>query len=48
LSVTKARNLLSGMPQVENVGIDLRPNLPFLFQNLPGNPKNITIQITAK
>jgi hypothetical protein len=48
LPITKARNLLQNMPQVENVGIDLKPNLPFFSQNLPSSPKNITIQITAK
>ena len=48
ISIQKARNLLLNMPQVENVGIELKPNLFFLSQNLPGNPKNITIQITAK
>jgi hypothetical protein len=48
LPVSKARNLLLNMPQVENVGIDLKPSLPFLSQNLPASPKNITIQITAK
>jgi uncharacterized protein (UPF0333 family) len=48
LSITKARNLLSNIPQVQNVGIALNPNLPFLSQNLPGNPNDITIQITAK
>lgn len=48
LSIVKARNILQNTPQVENVGIDLKPNLPFFSQTLPGNPKNITIQITAK
>jgi hypothetical protein len=48
ISVQKARNILLNMPQVENVGIDLKPNLFFLSQNLPGNPKNIIIQITSK
>jgi hypothetical protein len=48
LPITKARNLLQNMPQVENVGIDLKPSLPFFSQNLPSSPKNITIQITAK
>jgi uncharacterized protein (UPF0333 family) len=48
MSITKARNLLENIPQVQNVGIDLKPSLPFISQNLPGNPKNITIQITAK
>jgi hypothetical protein len=48
LSISKARNLLTNIPQVENVGIDLKPGIPFFSQNLPGNPKNITIQITAK
>lgn len=47
-SLQKARNLISNLPQVENVGIVLRPNIPFLPQNLPGNPKNITIGITSK
>jgi hypothetical protein len=48
ISIQKARNLLSNISQVENVGIDLKPSIPFLSQNLPTNPKNITIQITAK
>jgi hypothetical protein len=48
MSVAKARNLLQNISQVQNVGIDVKPNLPFLSQNLPGNPKNITIQITTK
>ena len=48
ISIQKAKNILANMPQVENVGIDLKPNIPFLSQNLPGNPKSITIQITAK
>ncbi|HUD09618.1 MAG TPA: baseplate J/gp47 family protein [Patescibacteria group bacterium] len=48
MPITKAKNLISNIPQVENVGIDLKPNIPFLSQNLPGNPNNITIQITAK
>src|ERR1035437_9940247 len=48
LSISKARNLLQNINQVQNVGIALSPNIPFLSQNLPGNPKNITIQITAK
>jgi len=47
-SLTKARSILSSLSQVENVGIELKPSLPFLSTNLPGNPKNITIQITAK
>ena len=47
-SVQKAKNLISNLPQVENVGIVLRPDLPFFPKNLPGNPKNITIGITAK
>ena len=47
-SIQKAKNLISNFPQVENVGIALSPNLPFLPQNLPGNPKNITIGITTK
>lgn len=46
--IQKARDQLSSLPQVENVGIDLKPNIPFFAQNLPGNPKNITIQITSK
>jgi hypothetical protein len=48
LSISKARNLLQNINQVQNVGIALSPNIPFLPQNLPGNPTNITIQITAK
>jgi len=48
MSITKAKNLLSNMPQVESVAINLKPNIPLLSQNLPTNPKNITIQITAK
>jgi hypothetical protein len=48
LSITKARNLLQNINQVQNVGIDLKPNLPFISGNLPGNPNNITIQVTAK
>ena len=48
MSIAKARNLLQNIGQVENVGIDLKPNVPFLSQNLPTNPKNITIQITTK
>ena len=44
----KARNTISNFPQVENVGILINPDIPFLPQNLPGNPKNITIQVTAK
>lgn len=48
LSISKARNLLQNINQVQNVGIALSPNIPFLSQNLPGNPTNITIQITAK
>jgi hypothetical protein len=47
-SVEKAKNLISNFPQVENVGIALNPYLPFLPQNLPGNPKNISIGITTK
>jgi hypothetical protein len=47
-SVQKAKNLISNFPQVENVGIALSPYLPFLPQNLPGNPKNISIGITTK
>ncbi len=47
-SLQKAKNLISNFPQVENVGIVLNPSLPFLPQNLPGSPKNITIGITAK
>lgn len=48
VSITKARNLLMNISQVQNVGITLNPSLPFLSQNLPGNPNDITIQITAK
>jgi len=48
MSIQKARNFLSNISQVENVGIDLKPNIPLLSQNLPTNPKNITIQITTK
>ena len=47
-SITKARNILQNINQVQNVGIDLHHNLPFISQNLPGNPNNITIQITTK
>jgi hypothetical protein len=47
-SISKARNLLQNIAQVQNVGITLKPNIPFISQNLPGNPSNITIQITAK
>lgn len=47
-SITKAKNLLQNINQVQNVGIELKPNLPFLSQNLPGNPNNITIQVTTK
>jgi hypothetical protein len=47
-SVQKAKNLISNFPQVENVGIVLNPDLPFLPKNLPGNPKNIRIGITTK
>lgn len=48
MSISKARNLLQNISQVQNVGIDLKPSIPFLSQNLPGNPNNITIQVTAK
>jgi len=48
MSIQKAKNILSNMPQVENVGIDLKPSIPFLSQNLPGNPNSITVQITTK
>jgi hypothetical protein len=48
MSIDKARNFLQNISQVQNVGIDLKPNLPFISKNLPGNPSNITIQITAK
>ncbi len=44
----KAKNIIGNLPQVENVGVVLKPDLFFLPQNLPGNPKNITIQITTK
>lgn len=47
-SLQKAKNLISNLPQVENVGIVLNPDLPFFPKNLPGNPKNITINITSK
>ena len=47
-SLQKAKNLISNLPQVENVGIVLNPDLPFFPQNLPGSPKNITINITSK
>lgn len=47
-SLQKAKNLISNLPQVENVGIVLNPNLPFFPKNLPGNPKNITINVTSK
>ena len=47
-SLQKAKNLISNFPQVENVGIVLSPDLPFLPQNLPGNPKSISIEITTK
>jgi len=47
-SLQKARNIISNLPQVENVGILINPDIPLFPQNLPGNPKNITIQITAK
>jgi hypothetical protein len=47
-SLQKTRNIISNFPQVENVGILINPDIPFLPQNLPNNPKNITIQVTAK
>jgi hypothetical protein len=47
-SLQKARNLISNLPQVENVGIIINPDIPLLPQNLPASPKNITIQVTAK
>jgi hypothetical protein len=48
VSLQKAKNIISNFPQVENVEVLLKPNIPFLPKNLPGNPKNITIQITSK
>jgi hypothetical protein len=47
-SLQKAKNVIANFPQVENVGIIISPDIPLLPQNLPGNPKNITIQVTAK
>jgi len=44
----KAKNAISNFPQVENVGVVLNPDIPFLPQDLPASPKNITIQVTAK
>jgi hypothetical protein len=46
--IAKARNIISNFPQVENVGIVINPGIPFLPQNLPGNPKSITINIISK
>jgi len=48
VSSQKAKNIISNFPQVENVGVLLKPDIPFLPKNLPGSPKNITIQITSK
>ncbi len=48
VSVQKAKNILANIPQVESAEVSLSPNLFFFSQNLPGNPKNITIQITSK
>jgi len=47
-TLQKARNVISSFPQVENVGILINPDIPFLPQNLPASPKNIIIQVTAK
>jgi len=47
-TLQKTRNIISNFPQVENVGILINPNIPFLPQNLPASSKNIIIQVTAK
>lgn len=46
-SLQKAKNMLSNFPQVENVQISLKINIPFLPKNLPTNPKDITISIVS-
>ncbi len=48
ISLQKAKNMISNYPQVESVEIALKPSIPLLPKNLPGNPKSITIQITSK
>lgn len=47
-SVLKATNMLSNIPQVESVNIAISPNIPFLPKNLPGNIKNIIINLSEK
>jgi len=47
-SLLKATNMLSNISQVESVNITFSPNIPFLPKNLPGNIKNITINLSEK
>lgn len=47
-SFEDAKEILSKLPQVENVRINLRPNLPFLPEILPYFTKNITFILQSK
>ena len=43
----KAKNLVLNLPQVQNVDITIKPSLPFISKNLPGDSKNIIIKVTS-
>jgi len=47
VDVLKAKNTLSNLTNVQNVIINVHPNLPFIASKLPKNPNNIKINIVS-
>ncbi len=45
--VLKAKNTLSNLTNVQNVEINIHPNIPFIASKLPKNPNNIKINIVS-
>ncbi len=47
VDVLKAKNTLGNQTNVQNVEINVHPNLPFIASKLPKNPNNIKINIVS-
>lgn len=47
-SILKAKNQIGNINQVVDTSITISPNIPFISNNLPKNPKNIQIVITSR
>lgn len=43
----KAKNTILNLPQVTQVNIAIHPNIPFITGSLPGNSKNISINVVS-